>query len=117
MPFGLTVADQVGSETIVLTETTAEVVQRRLVPRQPPSAYHFYPGRPSTCKPALTTVARGGRTVHRISAVVNVGGSLVELHLDSEQDHELTALVDELNAKLRSLALQAVQAAFKPEER
>jgi len=34
LPFGLTVADQVGSETIVLTETTAEVVQRRLVPRR-----------------------------------------------------------------------------------
>jgi len=68
-------------------------------------------------KVTIQTGDRGGRTIRRISATVNVGGSLVELHLDSEQDHELTALVDELNAKLRSLALQAVQAAFKPEER
>jgi hypothetical protein len=34
LPFGLTVADQVDSETIVLTETSAEEVQRRLVPRR-----------------------------------------------------------------------------------
>jgi len=65
----------------------------------------------------IETVARGGGTVHRISATVNVGGSLVEVHLDSEQDHELQALVDQLNARLRSLALQTIQASFKPEER
>jgi hypothetical protein len=34
LPFGLTVADQVDRETIVLTETTPEEVQRRLVPRR-----------------------------------------------------------------------------------
>jgi len=34
LPFGLTVADEVDSETIVLSETTAEEVQRRLVPRR-----------------------------------------------------------------------------------
>jgi hypothetical protein len=34
LPFGFTVADQADSETIVLTETTAEVVQCRLVPRR-----------------------------------------------------------------------------------
>jgi len=34
LPFGLTVADQADSESIVLTETTAEELQRRLVPRQ-----------------------------------------------------------------------------------
>jgi len=34
LPFGFTVADQADSETIVLTETTAQAVQRRLVPRR-----------------------------------------------------------------------------------
>jgi len=68
-------------------------------------------------KVTIQTGDRGGRTIRRISATVNVGGSLVEVHLDSEQDHELQALVDQLNARLRSLALQTIQASFKPEER
>jgi hypothetical protein len=66
-------------------------------------------------KVTIETVARGGGMVHRISATVNVGGSLVEVHLDSEQDHEVNVLVDQLNARLRSLALQTIRAALKPE--
>jgi hypothetical protein len=46
---------------------------------------------------------------------VNVGGSLVEVRLDSEQDHELNVLANQLNARLRSVALQTIQAALKPE--
>jgi len=68
-------------------------------------------------KVTIQTGDRGGRTIRRISATVNVGGSLVAVHPESEQDPERSVLVNELDAKLRSLALQIAQAALKPEDR
>ena len=59
-------------------------------------------------KVTIETVARGTGSLHHISANVNVGGSLVDVSCNSEGDPELQQLVDRLQDKLRSLAIEAV---------
>ncbi|HEX6510329.1 MAG TPA: hypothetical protein VF221_22085 [Chloroflexota bacterium] len=57
----------------------------------------------------IETVPRGSDTVHHVSANVNVGGSLVDVSFDSEQDPELEGIVEQIHVKLRELAIHAVQ--------
>ena len=59
-------------------------------------------------KVTIETVARGVGSVHHINANVNVGGSLVDVSCNSEGDPELQHLVDRLQDKLRSLAIEVV---------
>jgi two-component sensor histidine kinase len=59
-------------------------------------------------KVTIETVARGAISMHLINANVNVGGSLVDVSCNSEGDPELQELVDRLQDRLRSLAIEAV---------
>jgi two-component sensor histidine kinase len=60
-------------------------------------------------KVTIETVPRGTVTTHQVTADVNVGGSLVDVSFDSEQDPELHEIVEQLQAKLRAMAVHAVQ--------
>ena len=59
-------------------------------------------------KVTIETIARGTGYLHHVNANVNVGGSLVDVSCNSEGDPELQQLVDRLQDKLRSLAIEAV---------
>jgi hypothetical protein len=65
-------------------------------------------------KVTIETVARGAVSMHQINANVNVGGSLVDVSCNSEGDPELQELVDRLQDKLRSLAIEAVNVSLHP---
>jgi hypothetical protein len=65
-------------------------------------------------KVTIETIARGGISLHHINANVNVGGSLVDVSFNSEGDPELQQLVDRLQDKLRSLAIEAVNVSLHP---
>jgi hypothetical protein len=60
-------------------------------------------------KVTIDLVSRGTESVHHVTAHVNVGGSLVDVSLDSEQDPDLRAIVEQLYARLQTLAIQVVQ--------
>jgi hypothetical protein len=61
----------------------------------------------------IETIAVGAGVVHRVSATVNVGGSLVDVRADTEQVADLAHLVEHLHTKLTDLALETVQHALR----
>ncbi|GAC1467709.1 MAG: hypothetical protein PVSMB7_14680 [Chloroflexota bacterium] len=63
-------------------------------------------------KITIEVVARSGKITRHVSAIVNVGGSLVDVECESDQDPELAQLVDHLSTKLSSIALDKVRASL-----
>lgn len=66
-------------------------------------------------KVTIEPVARSTGIAHHVSAAVNVGGSLVDVQFDSEQDPELAGIIDHLYAKVSSIALETVRASLHHE--
>ncbi|HEX8918445.1 MAG TPA: hypothetical protein VF898_08075 [Chloroflexota bacterium] len=63
-------------------------------------------------KVTIEPIARPGGIFHHVSATVNVGGSLVSVNEDSEQDRELAELVDRLYTKLSAMGVETVRASL-----
>ncbi len=63
----------------------------------------------------IETVAGPKGLVRQISGTVNVGGSLVRVACDSEQDPVLDRAVDDLYARITALALETVHASLRHE--
>ena len=68
-------------------------------------------------KVTIDPVSRPAGTTRHVRATVNVGGSLVEVECDTEQDSELADLVDHLCSRLQTIALSAVQSSLHTEQR
>jgi hypothetical protein len=64
-------------------------------------------------KVTIEAAVHGATVVHQVGATVNVGGSLVELHCESEGDQELAALVEQLCARVAALAVETVRASLQ----
>ena len=66
-------------------------------------------------KVTIESVPRSGEIVHRVSTTVNVGGSLVSVTEDSENDPELAELVDRLYGKLSAIGVETIRASLHHE--
>jgi hypothetical protein len=64
---------------------------------------------PDVRKVTLELVSQGTKSVRHLTAHVTVGGSLVDVVLDSDQDSDLDAILERLHAHLHTLAVQVVQ--------
>jgi hypothetical protein len=63
----------------------------------------------------IDPVARGSEVTRHVRTMVNVGGALVQVECDSNQDAELDQLIDRLFAKLGHMAVEVVHTSLHTE--